>query len=385
MLPVDTRTTDTAGTLRFRRSAKWSTYPADVLPAHVAEMDFSIADPIKSALAAAVERDDMGYSGGNGARFRESFAAFSARRLSWGVDPERVVLIPDVMTGVRELFRVLTEPGDEIIVTPPVYSPFFSSVREVGCTVVEAPMLAGGTLDLDRIGAAFGAGARVLLLSNPHNPLGQPLSAEEAQAIAVLADRHGAWVVSDEIWAPLVLPGGRFVPYLAVSDLAASRGFALHSASKAFNIAGLKSAAIVTADGGTRPVIAQLPAGMEHRAGLYGVLASEVAYTEGDSWLEATLAELAARREELLRLLADRLPEIRWTPPTATYLAWLDCSALGLGDDPAARFLEKGRVGLNSGPAFGMNGDGFARLNFATTGPLLEQIVDRMATATETG
>jgi cystathionine beta-lyase len=188
-------------------------------------------------------------------------------------------------------------------------------------------------------------------------------------------------VLADEIHAPLVLPGAEHVPFLSVSEAAAERGIAFTSASKGFNVAGLKAAVAVTASDRAAAQIAQLPPGVEERAGLLGVLAAEAAFLHGDAWLDDLLAQLDARRRQLGALLAERLPEVRWTPPQASYLAWLDCRPLGLGDEPAQAFLERGRVALGRGLDFGPPGAGWARLTFGTSAELLEEAVARMAAA----
>jgi len=366
--------------LARRRSAKWSAFDEDVLPAWVAEMDFPLAPAVKAALHEAIELDDCGYAdptapGGLG----ESFAGFAARRMGWQLDPELVVPLVDVVSGLCELLRVLTEPGDGVVINPPVYHPFFSLIPDTGRHLVEVPLAGGRELDLDGIGRAFADGARALILCNPHNPTGAVLARAQLEALAELAAEHDAWVLADEIHAPLVLAGAEHVPFITVSDAAAARGIVLSSASKAFNVAGLKCAHAVTAGEPATAAVARLPEVARH-SGHLGVLAAEAAFGDGDQWLDAVLELLDSNRRLLGRLLDERLPEVAYQPPEAGYLAWLDCSRLGLGADPAAALLERGRVALSGGPSFGAGGDGFVRLNFATSPALLEQIVERMAT-----
>jgi cystathionine beta-lyase len=354
-----------------RRSAKWTEYPPDVLPAWVAEMDFPLAAPIKAALHDAVERDDAGYLGPRHESLTAAFVGFAQRRLGWTVDPAQVRVATDVMVGVEELLLVLTSPGDGVIVNPPVYPPFFADVAHAGRRVVEVPLRADFSLDLEGIAAAFAAGARALLLCNPHNPTGRPATGSELVAIAAAAAEHDAWVLSDEIHGPLVF-GGEFVPFLTVSEAAAARGAALTSASKAFNLAGLKLGLIVSEH------VARLPRGLHWRSGYLGAVAAEAAFDDGDEWLDETLATIAGNHA----LLASLLPRgIGFAPPAASFLAWLDCRAAGLGDDPAAAFLERGRVALSRGLDFGARGAGFARLNVGTTPELVEEAVRRLEAA----
>jgi cystathionine beta-lyase len=373
-------------TLRRRQSAKWARFPADVLPAWVAEMDFPIAEPIRSALRAAIDGDDVGYAyqGDLG----EAFARFAEARWSWRVDPADVFLVPDVMTGLEKLLQVVTAPGDRVVIEPPVYAPFGSTIEELGRVVVETPMrppLAGArerwSLDLDAVERAYAAGAKAHVLCSPHNPTGRVHTRAELARLTELAVRHGVVVLSDEIHAPLTLPGATHVPLPCVSEDARRCSIVLTSASKTWNLAGLKAAQLVAGGEEMRALLAKLPPETPYHAGHLGVLGAKVAFTEGEPWREEALAALDRNRALLGDLLGAHVPSVSWVPMQASYLAWLDCTALGLGDDPARAFLEHGRVALSPGPTFGTGGAGFARLNIATTAALLEEAVVRMARA----
>ena len=372
------------GRLRRRRSEKWATHPADVLPVFVAEMDFAVAPAISRVLAQAISDGDLGYAYADGSRLAAHFAAFAARRWVWDVDPTSVVAAPDVMVGVAELLRGLTVAGAGVIINTPVYAPFYSVIAETGRRVVEVPLLgsdAGSRLPLDGIRAAFAAGATALLLCNPHNPTGYVADRGELLAVAEIVNRYNAVVLSDEIHSPLVLAGAEHVPFGALPGRSAERAITLTSASKAWNLAGLKCAVVVATSDPMRRAVAGLPANLAARAGHLGVLAGETAFAEAEPWLDDLCAYLDATRKWLPGLLADRLPGVHYEPGQATYLAWLDCRELGLGPDPAAHFLEHGRVALTPGPAFGTLGRGFARLNLGTSRALIEDAVDRMARA----
>ncbi len=366
---------DDLATLRSRRSSKWVEYPDDVLPAFVAEMDVALAPPVRAALVESIERGDTGYAEPGG--LFESFAAFARRRFGWTPDPGRMALVPDVMNGIVELLRHLTDPGDAVVITPPVYPPFFEGIPEAGRRIVEVP-LAEGELDLDGLEAAFAAGARTLLLCNPHNPTGRAVERARLEAVAALAERHGVFVLADEIHAPLTLPGAHHTPFAALGE---GRSVVLASASKAFNLAGLKCAIAVAGSQQVANELARLPRELRYRAGLLGVIGSQAAFEDGDDWLDELLATLDANRRRLAELLSAQLPQIAYRPPEASFLAWLDCRALGLGDDPAAAFLERGRVALVSGPDFGAPGRGFARLNIGCAEARIGEAVDRMASA----
>jgi cysteine-S-conjugate beta-lyase len=261
-----------------------------------------------------------------------------------------------------------------VVINTPSYPPFFTILREAGCRTVESPLDDRYRPDLDLLADQFAAGARAYLLCNPHNPTGTVLRRDELVAIAELADRYGVLVLSDEVHAPLVYPGAAHVPILTLDSPAAARASAFVSASKAWNLPGLKSALAIAG-----PEATALPTDIAFGASLFGVLAGEAALRAGIPWLDALLAGLDSNRRLLAELLADQLPEVGYRMPEATYLAWLDCRALGLGEDPAAVFLERGRVALSPGPDFGAPGRGFARLNLATAPELIVEAVRRMA------
>ena len=363
-------------TLRRRRSSKWVRHPSDVLPVFVAEMDVGLAPPVRDALVEAIELGDLGYTEPGGVF--EAFAAFAQRRMGWSPDPARMRLVPDVMAGIVEVLRALTAPGDGVVISPPVYGPFFDGIPEAGRRVVEVPVAAGDELDLDALDAAFAAGARALLLCNPHNPVGRVLERERLEDVAELAARHDVLVLADEIHGPLTLPGATHTPFTALGE---SRSVVFSSASKAFNLAGLKCAIAVAGSDAVSRELDRLPPEVRFRPGILGVIASQAAFEHGDAWLDDLLAALDANRRRLAALLDEHLPAIRYRPPDASFLAWLDCRALGLGDDPAAAFLERGRVALEPGPRFGAQGRGFARLNLGTSDALLSEAVRRMAAA----
>ena len=375
-LPVD----DLAE-LRRRRSAKWRTYDDDVLPLPVAELDFALAAPVQEALAEAVQRSDTGYAGG-AAELAAAFAGFAGRRWGWRLDPTGVTPATDVGVACVELLRALSRPGDSVVVTPPVYPPFFHWVEESGTRLVEVPLRHrdedGWRLDLDALAEAFAAGPRAFVLCNPHNPVGRVHTPDELAQVVRLAHEHGVTVVSDEIHAPLVLPGATFTPFLTVPG-AAEVGVSVVSASKAWNLAGLKCAAIVAASEPMRAVVRRRPPDARWRIGHFGVLASVAAFDAGEAWLDALLATLDARRRQLQQLIATRLPAVRWHPPEATYLAWLDCREYGEGRGPCDLFLDRGRVALEPGPSFGTPGSGWVRLNFGTGEQILDEAVRRMA------
>lgn len=355
-------------------------YEPDVLPAFVAETDFPLAAPIKAALHEAIDRDDTGYANPAAGGLADALTGFVGRRMNWEIDAAAVITCNDVVAGLTDLLRTVTEPGDGVVITPPVYHPFFSLVPEAGRRLVEVPLLDGRSLDLDGIEGALVAGARAVLLCNPHNPTGGVAAREELERLAAMAAAHEAWVLSDEIHAPLALPGAEHIPFTTVSPEAAARGIVLVSASKAFNLAGLSCAQIVTVEGPAREAAEKLSFFARH-CGHFGAIASEAAYAEGDEWLDAVIATLDGNRSLLGDLLAEQVPGAAYVPPQAGYLSWIDLSALDLGPDPAAVVLERGRLALSPGTQFGTGGEGHVRLNVGTSPELVIEAVARLATA----
>ena len=361
--------------LRRRTSVKWREYEPDVLPLWVAEMDVRLAEPIARAVSRAVAEGDTGYPHGTG--YAEALAAFASERWSWAVDPGRTALVADVMTGIVEALGLVSSPGDPVVVNPPVYPPFFGYVEHAGRQIVEAPLGGLGRLDLDALEAAFiraGAEGRPVtyLLCNPQNPTAVVHTAEELSGVAALAQTYGVRVVVDEIHAPLVAEG--FVPYLSVPGTADA--FSLVSATKAWNLAGMKAALLVAGEDAAAD-LARLPEVVGHGPSHFGDLAHTTAFREGGDWLDALHADLADNRKLLADLLDTHLPGARWAGGPGTFLAWIDCRELGLGDDPAAVFLEHGRVAVNSGLPF-HSGAGHVRLNFGTTPEVLTEALERM-------
>ena len=379
--------------LRQRTSMKWRTHPDDVLPLWVAEMDVKLAPPIAEALHRAIDAGDTGYPVGTA--YAEAFAAFAAEHWAWIVlDVDRTAIVPDVMMGVVEVLRLVTSPGDAVVVNSPVYAPFYAFVTHDNRQVVEAPLGEDLRIDLDALEETFSRirheGRRAAyLLSNPHNPTGTVHTLRELAAVAELANSYGVRVVSDEIHAPLVLPGATFIPFLSVPG--SENAFAVMSASKAWNLAGLK-AALAVAGPDAAADLARMPEEVSHGPSHLGLIAHTAALEHGQEWLKALIQGLDSNRALLGQLLAKHLPDVGYKEPEGTYLAWLDCRHLGVQTHhspgglavvsdlagPAQLFLDKARVALSSGHVFGSGGEGHVRLNFATSQTILTEAVERM-------
>lgn len=364
--------------LRRRTSAKWSTYPDDVLPLWVAEMDVPLAEPVRRALVEAAELGDTGYAS-PAAGYAAAMRDFARRRWGWELDVERTRQVPDVMRGVVEVLRLVTSPGDPVVVNSPVYPPFYAFVAHDGRRVVESPLRRDGRLDLAGLQGTFAdlsrdGGRASYLLCSPHNPTGTVHTPEELAEVARLAQLYDVRVIADEIHAPVVFEGAQHTPYLSVPGSGA--GFALLSASKAWNLPGAK-AALAVAGADAADDLRRMPEEVEHGATHLGVLSHVAALREGGGWLDDLLVGLEENRRLLSDLLAEHLPGVGYRVPDGTYLAWLDCRRLEL-EHPASFFLDKGRVALLPGSDFGTGGEGFVRLNLATSPEVLEEAVRRM-------
>jgi cystathionine beta-lyase len=371
--------------LRARRTLKWASLSEDVLAMWVAEMDYPTAPAIAEALHRAVDAETFGYpldAGPSG--LADVLTADLARRHGWTVDPADVFLVADVMRGMSLALETFSGRDDPVIITTPVYMPFFDVVELSGRPQVHVPMVdvdGRPTFDLDALDGAFAEGARTVLLCNPYNPLGRVFDRSELLAFAEVVERHGARVVADEIHAPLVFEGTH-IPYASLSPATAEHTVTLVSASKAWNLPGLKCAQLITSNAADRAAWRRIPLWAKVGVASLGIEASVAAYRDGDAWLEDVRA-LLARHAAVVAEAVEGMPGVRHRRNEGTYLAWLDCTDLELDVDPADWFLEHARVALSPGRPFRAPARGFARLNFATTRAILEESLERMAKAVE--
>ncbi|MEY4311979.1 MAG: hypothetical protein RLZZ571_749 [Actinomycetota bacterium] len=375
---------DSLRDLRKRRGAKWRGAAKDVLPLPVAEMDFPIAKPIKEVLIDMIERSDVGY-GGVIPELPKAFAKYAKRAWNWTVDPEQFRLASDVGVAGVEVIRLLTGPGDKVVINSPVYHNFYNWIKETKCEVVDVPLVHHGddyVLDPKGLEQAFAQGAKVYLICHPHNPVGHVFSRVELQEIASLAKKYGVVVISDEIHAPLTFKEQSFIPYLALNDDARETGICITSASKAWNLAGLKCAQIISQHPEMHDKLNQLPMAVAWRASILGSWASYAAYEDGEKWLKAVMHNLDDNRKYLAKLLKKYLPKAKYTIPHSTYLAWVDLNAYGI-EDPAVLMHEKGRVYFNDGKDFGSDGKNHVRINLATSRKILKQAIKRAADVLE--
>ena len=372
--------------LRSRRSEKWHTYPADVLPAWVAEMDFPPAAAILDELRRFVEGGDVGYPLGlRETGLPDAFCERMDERFGWAPDVRRVEVLSEVVQGMYVALEAFTEPGDGVIVQTPIYPPFLGSVRDMKRELIENRMrLENGRLefDLDALEAAITPKSRLVLFCNPHNPSGRVHTRTELERVGALAVAHDLIVVSDEIHADLIYDGREHIPFATLSPEIAARTVTLTSASKAFNIPGLRTAIAHFGDDALqRRFNTVLHRHIRGGIGLFGIYATMAAWRWAQPWLDEVVPYLAGNRDFVAERLAEQLPEVPFLRPEATYLSWIDCRGLELEGPPAAHFMRNGQVALSEGGLFGRGWDGFVRLNLGTSRPILAEVVDRMAKA----
>ncbi|TQF69349.1 aminotransferase class I/II-fold pyridoxal phosphate-dependent enzyme [Rhodococcus spelaei] len=373
--------TVTATQLRATGGLKWSKYP-EALGAFVAEMDFGVPPAVTRALHGSVGSGLLGYlPSWLEQELQCATSEWMSTRYDWTIPPEDVLPTADVILACELALRVLTPPEAKVVVMTPAYGPFFGLSAVLGREVIEVPMIRdrqSWAVDLDGIAAAFRAGGGILVLCNPHNPIGKVYTRAELDAIAEIVDYHGGRVFADEIHAPVMYGGGRHIPYASISEIAAAHALTATSASKGFNLAGLKCAQIVVGNDADRRTLGRLHDYITHGCATLGAIATVAAYREGRLWLDEVVSYLEGNRDLVARMLPEIAPEIGFSHPAATYFSWLDVRPLRL-DDPRSYFLHHAQVALSDGVGFGSVGQGHVRLNLAMPRPLLEQAVTAIA------
>lgn len=373
---------DLLGALHMKTSSKWRRYKHDVLPMHVAEMDFDIAPEIKKEIIERVKRSDLGYLGPI-PELGEATANFAHQRWGWQLNPDFVLPAADVGVAAVEIFRVIGQPGNSVLINSPVYTNFFSWIDEAKLNLIDVPLIKTEhewKLDLTRIEEAFKSGVKIYLLCNPQNPVGRVHRKSELTSIAQLANKYGVTVISDEIHAPLTYQDIEFTPYLSIEN-AAETGYALTSVSKSWNLAGLKAAVIVSGSAAAAKKISTMPPAVHWRTSIIGAFAMVVAFNKAQPWLDETINRLDFNRKLVNSLLIENLPEVGYFVPESSYLAWLDLRKYGTNSSWHDQILAKGRLAIVPGQEYGKNYPDFVRLNFATFPDVLHEGVARLKLA----
>ncbi|SDI20336.1 MULTISPECIES: MalY/PatB family protein [Bradyrhizobium] len=375
--------------LRARRNAKWSQYGPDVLPAFVADMDFSVAAPIQTAIERIVRDRDYGYPMREGNKAELIVAKSFARRMKalydWDLSPDLVLPVADLVQGTYAPILAFSDPGDSIILQVPSYPPFRDAINGTERRLLPLPMRDDGTryaFDMSELETLVEEGTRIFVLCNPQNPTGRVFRRDELLSLAQFAIAHDLIVISDEIHSDLVYPGQQHVPFASLGSEIASRTITLNSATKSFNIPGLRCALIAFGSEDLRERFEKrIPLRLAGQGNIIGVDATVAAWNECQPWLDAVMDHLLKARNRIKAVLKAEVPEIHLHAPEATYLAWLDCSKLKLSTSAFQFFLDKARIGFSPGESFDPNCASFVRFNFATSTPILDEILDRIIIA----
>ena len=380
---------DTLDMARLRGLAgnKWRRYGDEILPAWVADMDFLQAAPIRDFVTRAGATGDLGYPFAGGTQpLPEIFAERAMQRYGWQIDSERVELIIDVVQGLYLGVEMYCEPGEGAIVPTPIYPYFLTAAEENGRRAIANPLVPDGgryVIDFDSLEACIDDGTRMLMVCNPHNPTGRVFLREELEALADVALRHDLVVIADEIFADVVYEGHRYIPFASLGPEIAERTVTFHSATKAFNLGGIRLAVAVFGSEVLHQRFKAIPKRTMGGHNCLGINLTRIAWQQCDDWLAGVVPYLEANRDFVTEFLARRMPAVGFIPPEATFFAWMDCRELDLPGGPYAYFLEHAKVALSDGAPFGEVGEGFVRLNFATPRKLLEQILEQLAESIE--
>jgi cystathionine beta-lyase len=378
---------DTLAQRRGTGAIKWEYYDADVLPMWVADMDFPSPEPVVQALRARLDHPYFGYSF-NPLDVREMLAERLKRLYGWDVQPDQIALLSGIVSGLNVAARAIGAPGDGLLVQTPVYPPFLTAAeyQDRVLQVAELTRVQNGCtiryeIDFDQFEAAITSHTRLFILCNPHNPVGRMYSRAELERLAAICQRHKIVICSDEIHCDLVLDGRQHIPLAALSPEIAQNTITLMAPSKTYNLPGLHFGFAVIQNPDLKKQFERAGAGIAGYPNLMGFAAAMAAYQYGQPWLDAVLTYLGANRDYVVDYVAEHFPQTSITHNEGTYLAWIDWRAVGLPGSPYQFFLDKARVALNDGEAFGQGGAGFTRLNFACPRPLLREALERMRVA----
>ncbi len=366
---------------------KWKYFDQDVLPMWVADMDFKSPEPIIRAVSERAAYGVYGYEMPPKS-LSEAISAWLQRRHHWHVQPDEIVFLPGLVSGLNLMCRAFGRIGDEAIVLPPVYPPFLDAPSNNGMTVRKVQLresLNAGrieyALDMDAIARTFNNRTSVLLMCHPHNPIGREWTRDELTQLAEQCAKRDAVIVSDEIWADLTLDGAPHTPFASLSPEIAQRTVTLMAPSKTFNVPGLGFSFAVVQNPALKRRLMNAESGIIPHINAFGLAAAEAAFTQCDDWLDDLRSYLSANRDAMLAFVDEHMPAIRATAPQATYLGWLDCRNAGIDGNPYTFFLKKARVALGDGAGFGPGGEGFVRFNFGCPRAQMMQALERMSAA----
>ena len=368
---------------RGTNAVKWSTYPDDIIPMWVADMDFRSAEPIIRALRERVDHGVFGYTR-PAPDLRRALQDRVKTVYQWEIHEEEILLLTGIVSGLNIAFQAFAGPGEGVLAQPPVYFHFLRDPVLHGRVLMDPPLARNGDtyeIDFERFEKSITQQTRLFVLCNPHNPVGRVFTRRELETVADICLRHHLVICSDEIHCDLVYSGFRHIPIATLSPQVADQTITLIAPSKTYNVAGLDCGFAVISSERLRRIWQNASYGIVSGVNIMGYVAALAALRDGQDWLNQVMAYLEANRDYLAAYIRDKMPSMRMCNMEATYLAWLDCSQTGIRGNPAQFFLKEARVGLNNGPDFGKGGEGFVRLNFACPRSILTEALERMSTA----
>jgi len=371
---------------RGTESIKWSKYGEDVLPMWVADMDFRSPEPVITALHQRVDHGVFGY-GCPPDSLLEAIASHLSDRHDWDIDTCDIAFICGVVTGFTHAIYCFTQPGDRILIQTPAYPPFLVAPESTGRELVVNELIQDKNgkyeINFDDFDRKLASGVKLFILCNPQNPTGRVFTRQELTKMAELCLKYNVIICSDEIHADLVFSGSKHIPIASLSPEIAKKTVTYFAPSKTFNIAGLATSVYVAKCSEMQEILSTSMRMLLGHPNILGLHAALAAYQEGRPWLDAVMHYLEGNRDQMVRIVTQRMPGIKVSSPEATYLGWLDCRQLNLDVSPHQFFLEEAKVGLNDGSEFGAAGEGFVRLNFGCPRSVLEQGLNQMIAALE--
>ena len=381
------RLTDRRGTdcLKYDFAAERG-YPAEVLPFWVADMDFPTAAPIVKALEERARHGIFGYTDIK-EDYKEILARWFEKRHGWQIEGEWLSITPGVVFGICTAIRAFTEPGEGVLICPPVYYPFAASIKANGRKLVESPLVEkDGYYEIDFQDferKIVEGGVKLFVLCSPHNPVGRVWSRQELEQVAAICQKHRVLVVADEIHQDFVRPGHRHTVFASLSEEVAAFTITCTSPSKTFNLAGLQISHIFISNESLRRRFRhELEAVGYGEPNAMAEVAAKAAYGQGEPWLTELLSYLEENLRRTRAFLAEHLPQVKLIEPEGTYLLWLDCRGTGLSpEEQDEAIVQRGRIWLDEGRIFGKGGEGFQRINMACPWSILEEGLKRLAFA----
>jgi cysteine-S-conjugate beta-lyase len=366
-------------------SVKWGC-GHDFIPMGIADMDFETVPEVREAIIERAGKDVFGYTE-LPKGYRESVTGWILKRHQWKVKKEWLTISPGIVTAITLAIRAFAQNGDKVLVQSPVYYPFFSAITRSGCEIIENQLsFSGGRYGIDFEDLEKKAAderAKILILCNPHNPVGRVWTREELMRIGGICLKNNVMVIADEIHSDLVYSGSKYTPFASISKEFEQNSITCTAPSKTFNLAGLQTSNIIIPNEKLRREynISLENTGMS-RLNLFGGIACKAAYTHGEQWLEEVLEYIGGNKEFAIRYIGENIPEIKVIEPEGTYLLWIDFRKLGLDSESLRRYLQhETRIIFNEGYVFGQGGQGFERMNIACPRSVLEEALGRIEKA----